>query len=110
MDAQPRPQADCAADGVLFFRCELLLKSVNCIVAESVDWQSFRAIFVVVNLISTERSMLSASGAIALLVVGAILAYSAKRFPSQETVLEVGGGIMIISALALLGTLLPHFF
>ena len=52
--------------------------------------------------------MVSVFGAITLLVVGAIFAHSAKRFPCQETLLQVGGGIMIISALAILGTLLPH--
>jgi len=48
-------------------------------------------------------------GAIGLLsvVVGAVVAYAAKRFPAQIEALETGAGFLLISGLALSGSALP---
>jgi hypothetical protein len=43
----------------------------------------------------------------ASLVLGASLAYAADRVPHRVELLEGGGGALLITGLALLGTLLP---
>jgi hypothetical protein len=48
--------------------------------------------------------MLSAAS----LVLGAASAYAAERFPAHVKLLESGGGALLVTGLALLGSALPH--